>query len=241
MRSEDKLDFSRRISPSQLPELMDGECSYAEFRDCLRDIEQVNHWLLGYRPTLHWLEKAWSSFGQRPHILDAGSGHGDLLRRIERWAQQRRLPVLLTGIDLNPYAAQAAAEATASDSHIRWITGDALYYVPDVPVDAIVSSLMTHHLEDEEVVTLLQWMESTARTGWFISDLERSENSYHAFRWLAKLVRWHPFVQHDGPVSIRRAFRREDWEILLERAGIPRSEVTIEQWRPGKLCVGRIR
>ena len=55
MRSSAQIDFSRRVSPRELPELMDGDCSYEDFRDCLRSLETVNRWLLGYRPTLVWL------------------------------------------------------------------------------------------------------------------------------------------------------------------------------------------
>jgi len=36
-------------------------------------------------------------------------------------------------------------------------------------VDIVVSSLMAHHLEDEEIVALLRWMEATAQVGWFIT------------------------------------------------------------------------
>ena len=54
---------------------------------------------------------------------------------------------------------------------------DALLYRSAKPVDIIVSSLMTHHLEDDQIVTMLKWMETTARIGWFINDLDRSEVS----------------------------------------------------------------
>src|SRR5271170_3423069 len=57
MWSSAQIDFSRRVSPRELPELMDGDCSYEDFRDCLRSLEKVNRWLLGYRPTLRWLER----------------------------------------------------------------------------------------------------------------------------------------------------------------------------------------
>ena len=50
---------------------------------------------------------------------------------------------------------------------------------------------------------------------------------------------WHRFVRHDGPVSFRRAFRKEDWVRLLAAAEVPREAVTVEHWRPGRLCVGR--
>ena len=145
----------------------------------------------------------------------------------------------MTGIDLNPNAARAASESTPKELGIAWVTGDALEYRPEKPVDFVVSSLLAHHLEDAEVVALLRWMEATAQVGWFINDLERSEWSCQMFGWLGGMVEWHRFVRHDGPVSFRRAFRAEEWVRLLAAAEVPREAVTVEHWRPGRLCVGR--
>jgi hypothetical protein len=141
----------------------------------------------------------------------------------------------LTGIDLNPHAARAAAESTPKELGITWGIGDAMVYQPEKPIDVVVSSLLAHHLEDEEIVALLRWMEATVKVGWFINDLERAEWSYRMFKW----VRWHRIVRHDGPVSFRRAFRKEDWLRLLAAAEVPLKAVTVERWQPGRLCVGR--
>jgi 2-polyprenyl-3-methyl-5-hydroxy-6-metoxy-1,4-benzoquinol methylase len=234
-----EIDFGPRISPRELPELMDGDCSYEDFRSCLRSLEQVNRWLLGYRPTLAWLGRLPRETREPVHIVDVGSGGGDLLRQIAGWARRRGIAVQLTGIDLNPYAARAAAESTPKQLGIAWVTGDALVYSPEKPADIVVSSLMTHHLEDEEIIALLRWMEATTQAGWFINDLERSELSSRMFARVAGIVGWHRFVRHDGPVSFRRAFRQEDWLRLLAAAQVPRDAATVEHWRPGRLCVGR--
>jgi 2-polyprenyl-3-methyl-5-hydroxy-6-metoxy-1,4-benzoquinol methylase len=241
MRSSTEIDFKFRVSPRDLPELMDGDCSYEDFRECLRSLEQINRWLLGYRPTLDWLRRHAGGLSRPLHIVDVGSGGGGLLRQIAGWARRRGVAVQLTGIDLNPYAARAATESTPKDLGITWVTGNALAYQPEKPVDVVVSSLMAHHLENEEIVALLRWMEGTASIGWFINDLERSELSCRMFRLLDKLAGWHRFVQHDGPVSFRRAFREEDWVRLLGEAQIPLEAVTSEHWRPGRLCVGRLK
>ena len=234
-----EIDFGRRVPPRELPELMDGNCSYEDFRDCLHSLEQVNRWLLGYRPTLAWLERLPREPHEPVHIVDVGSGGGDLLRQIAGWARRQGIAVQLTGIDLNPYAAWAAVESTPQELGISWVTGDALEYRPDKPVDIFVSSLTAHHLEDDEIIALLRWMEATAQIGWFINDLERSERASRMCGWVAGVVGWHRFVRHDGPVSFRRAFREEDWVRLLAAAEIPREAVTVEHWRPGRLCVGR--
>lgn len=239
MGSSAQIEFRQRISPRDLPELMDGDCSYEDFRGCLRSLEQINRWLLGYRPTLAWLERQTRGSHDPMHIVDVGSGGGDLLRQIAGWARRHGIAVQLTGIDLNPYATRAAAECTPTEFGIEWVSGNALEYQPEKPVDIVVSSLMTHHLEDEEVIALLRWMEATAGVGWYINDLERSEWSSRMFGWLERVVGWHRFVRHDAPVSFMRAFREEDWERLLTAAEIPWAAATVEHWRPGRLCVGR--
>ena len=235
MWSSAQIDFSERVSPRDLPELMDGDVSYEDFRACMSSLETVNRWLLGYRPTLTWLDQMVPTSSNPVHIVDVGCGGGDMLRRIAGWARRRGIAVRLTGIDLNPYAARVAAESTPKELGITWVTGDAMLYRPEEPVDIVVSSLMAHHLEDEEIVSLLRWMEATVQVGWFINDLERSKRSSRMFGW----VRWHWLVRHDGPVSFRRAFRKEDWERLLALAEIRQETVTVEKWRPGRLCVGR--
>jgi SAM-dependent methyltransferase len=235
MWSSREIDFSQRVSPSDLPELMDGDVSYEDFRACMRSLETVNRWLLGYRPTLTWLDQVVPTSSDPVHIVDVGCGGGDMLRQIARWAERKGIAVRLTGIDLNPYAARAAVESTPKELGITWVTGDAMLYRPEKPVDIVVSSLMAHHLEDEEIVSLLRWMEATVQVGWFVNDLERSKRSSRMFGW----VRWHWLVRHDGPVSFRRAFRKEDWVRLLAAAEVPQEAVTVEKWRPGRLCVGR--
>jgi len=235
------MDFSRR---AYLSELMDQPCTYGELRDCLRDLERVNKVTFAYRPTLLWLQHlARTSSGSRPlHIVDVGSGGGDMLRRLERWGNSRQIELKLTGIDLNPFAVQAAKRKTTKNSRIRWIAGNAYSFDHiSEPIDAVISSLFTHHLEDAEIARFLGWMESVSQRGWFINDLSRGPKSYFAFKALAAIFNWHHFVKHDGPVSIRRAFQREDWERYAQDAGLPLDVLRIESRWPGRLTVARFK
>lgn len=241
MRSEMAVDLSRRAAPSELPEWMDEDCTYDDFRQCLLDLGRVNRLTLSYRPTLAYLDRLHSKVKSPSplRIVDVGSGGGDMLRHIEVWARRRGIAVELTGIDLNPYAARAAREFAATDSRIIWITGDA--YIHAGPVDVVLSSLFTHHLEEDEIVRFLAWSEATARQGWFVNDLCREATPYKLFGLMAKVMRWHQFVQHDGPVSFRRSFREEDWRRMLAKAHIAVESVRLSRWTPGRLCVERIK
>jgi SAM-dependent methyltransferase len=237
----DGVDLSKRAAPSELPEWMDEPCSYADFRKCLVDLGQVNRLTLAYRPTLDFLDRLVArSRSQRPlHIVDVGSGGGDMLRHVEVWAKRREVPVRLTGIDLNAYAARAATELAGDAQGIEWITGDAFSYSGEV--DVVLSSLFTHHLEEAEIVRFLAWSEAIAKRGWFVNDLCREAVPYKSFGVLAKVFGWHRFVQHDGPVSFRRSFREEDWRRLLEGAGIDSANARLQRWTPARLCVGHVK
>ena len=226
-----------------LPELMDQPCSYAELQGCLRDIERVNRLTFAYRPTLSWLNDLVLSQPKRPaslHIVDVGCGSGGMLRSIRAWANKRELAVTLTGIDLNGDAVRAAREAS-NDAPIQWVHGDAFSYQAVGGVDVVISSLLTHHLEEPAIIQFLAWMEATTRMGWFINDLHRRPVPYHLFRLLTRVLPFHRFVQHDGLVSIRRSFRVDDWQRLCHDAGLRLADIAIEEYRPARLCVGRMK
>jgi SAM-dependent methyltransferase len=222
------------------PEWMDDpSADPATLAACLRDLERVNRMSLGYRPTLGFLARiaragAWPARGLS--VLDAGSGHGDTLRRIAAWAAARRLPVRLTGVDLLPAATAAARAATGPNSPITFRTGDALAEAG--PVDVILSALFAHHLDDATLPRFLAWMERTATLGWFVNDLHRHWLPREVVRHTSRALRMHAFVQHDGPVSISRGFTRADWAAHLATARI---EAKVEWWMPFRLCVARLR
>jgi SAM-dependent methyltransferase len=232
------VDFSRR---ADTPELMDDPTvDFETFRACLVDLAKVNRLTLAYRPTMAFLDRLhagglWPQ--DRPAvILDVGSGYGDMLRRVGRWAKARSLDVRLQGLDRNPWAARAAERVPGSDG-VQWLSEDLFDHRGGA--DVVLSSLFAHHLDDAGLVRFMQWQETNARIGWFVNDLLRHPFSYYGFALLSRAMLWHRFVRHDGPVSIGRAFRPDDWTVLLARAGV--RQARLEPWFPFRLCVSRVR
>lgn len=215
----------------------------ATFRDCLTDLAAVNRWTMARPPTLAWLARATRDLprGSRFTLVDVGSGQGDMLRAIHRWATKRGLVPELTGIDLSPWSATSALAVTPTDMAIDYRTGDVFEAHFERAPDFVISSLVAHHLDDDQLVGFLRWMEATAQKGWFVNDLHRHAIAYHGFRALSGAMRWHRFVRHDGPLSVARAFRRDDWERLIARAGLDRATIALQWKLPFRLCVGRIR
>lgn len=238
------LQRSRR---ALVPELMDTELvSFEDFRECLRDLSQANVLSLGYRPTLTFLDDLRRAgrlpTGRPVRILDVGSGYGDTLRHVWRWAATNHVQVALVGVDLNPWSARAAREATPATMDIEWVTANVFDYAETAePADVIVSALFTHHLADEDVVRFVAWMEQKAGVAWFVNDLHRAHVAHGFFRGLSSIMPWHRFVRHDGPVSIARAFRHRDWARTLRLAKVSPEGARTRWFFPYRLCVERVR
>lgn len=170
------IDLFRRNSLTQLMDSADTD--FETFRACLVDLSKVNYLTLAYRPTLRFFEHLARS-GRLPAdrsitVVDVGSGFGDMVRKIDRWAVRRGFKVDLTGVDQNPLSARAAEEVTALGRPIRFVAANIFAYQPPSQVDIVISSLMTHQMGDTSLIRFLSWMEANAAIGWFVNDLRRS-------------------------------------------------------------------
>jgi SAM-dependent methyltransferase len=237
----ESLDFSQR---AQLDEEIDGPCEYEDLRDCLRDLAVVNRLVFAHRPIFTWLNGIADSLVDRSaplRVVDVGCGYGDMLRRIERWAARRKLAVELIGVDINANGLRAARESTPATSEIRWVLGDATACEETTDADVILASAMTHHLTEAELVHLLEWMERTARVGWYVCDLHRMPVPYRIFSIAMRGPWWHRFIRPDGLRSIRRSFVVEDWLRICAAAGLNLKVIEIREYRPARLCVERTK
>ena len=235
------------------PEIMDGEdFSPREYEKTLEELELINRLTNGYQPTLQalddllqLLQKTNRTDGKEKkkrniRILDIGFGYGDTLRAISRWAEAKKIPVELIGVDLNPQARRLAEKATPDEMGIRYLTAD-VFKMPTVNggFDVIVNSLFMHHLRDQEIVRVLRWMTENAKLGWVINDLHRHPIAYHFIKHATKLTGFSRLICNDAPLSVERSFRRSDWRGYLAEAGLPESAVSIRwhfPFRYGLTC-----
>lgn len=237
------LDFSQR---AQVEEEMDGPCSYEELRRCLRHLAIVNRLTLAHQHTLRWLDGVLGAArglnsARRFRLVDIGCGYGDMLRLIEQWAEKRGIQMELIGADINPNAIRAAREATPECSRIQWVLGEASTSPQTQAVDLVTSCGVFHHLSEPEIIRLLAWMERTATVGWYITDLHRKPVPYRVFDLLMRGPWWQRFIRTDGLRSIRRSFLAEDWQRMCRQAGIDAAAIRMEERRPARLCVGRVK
>ena len=219
-------------------ELMDSEDLDADtYAAVVRDLAKVNTLTLARQPTLRFLKEI-APKRESIRILDVGFGDGDMLRAIAKWSRAVGQPVELVGIDLNPRSALAASASTPADMAIEYRTGD-YADLSGGAWDVILSSLVAHHMTHGQLINFLQFMDKEATRGWFINDLHRHGVAWTGFPLLARLMRWHAIVRHDGQLSIARSYRHGEWGSILAEAGVSGARVT--HIFPFRLCVAKFR
>ena len=207
------------------------------YAQVLNDLARVNGVTLARRPTLNFLRRLPRQ--SRPlRILDVGFGDGDMLRSIFRWSVQHKIPVALTGIDLNPRSAAIAADQTPDEMGIDYRTGD-YADLAGHGWDVILSSLVAHHMGQDQLAAFLRFMSAEAKCGWFINDLHRHIFAYLGYPLLARIMGWHRIVREDGQLSIARSYRPAEWPPILNEAGVRGARVF--RTFPFRLCVEQIR
>ena len=197
----------------------------------LDELETINTWLGGYQPVLDALARLRGRFpaGRPLRVADLGSGGGDTLRHVARWARRNGVSVELTGIDANQFMLDYAAAKSQDFPEISYRQLDIFSAeFRAEPYDVLTCSLFCHHFTDAELVPLLRQWRQQARVAVVVNDLHRHWLAYHSIKWLTRLLGGSYLVQHDAPLSVARAFLRTDWELLLRRAGITRYEL---RWR----------
>lgn len=199
-----------------------------ELAGALEELRWVNRLLGGYATTMAALAPYLRARRGHPvRILDLGTGAADHPEHVVRWADHHGADVHVVGLDANAAAIAHARDAVDRrlPSHlarrIELVVGDALEPPFEAgSFDVVHAALFCHHFADAELVRLLAAMNRLARDGVVVNDLHRHALAYGSILFLATLLPVTSMFRHDGPLSVRRAFTREELRAVAERAGL---------------------
>jgi 2-polyprenyl-3-methyl-5-hydroxy-6-metoxy-1,4-benzoquinol methylase len=215
------LSFTKR---SKEKELLDrNDIPFEDIRLNMKELDLINSRLGGHRITL----KGFRSFlsgrekKEKLYITEIGCGGGDNLRMIKNFADINGIEVDLTGVDINPECIQYAS-SLKENKGIRFIKADYIHYTPEHKPDVIFSSLFCHHFTGPELVYMVKWMKENSGLGFFINDLHRHPLAYYSIGLLTKLFSKSYLVKHDAPLSVRRGFKKNEWENIFHKASADR-------------------
>ena len=219
-------------------ELMDGDdIPFAAMAQTLKELNIVNTRLGGHAITLRGVRK-FANDKTHLTICEIGCGGGDNLFAIYKYCQKNNIPVDFIGIDMNAECI-AFAKQQYPQLPCRWICSDyALVDFDDMKPDIIFSSLFCHHFTDEQMVQMLQWLQTNSSRGFFINDLHRHWLAFYLIKYITRFFSRSYLVKNDASLSVARSFRKKDWNDLFARAGVRLHSIKW-QWAFRWLVVGK--
>ncbi|MEI9943736.1 MAG: methyltransferase domain-containing protein [Chitinophagaceae bacterium] len=201
-------------------ELMDlPGVPFKAMEDLLKDLNIVNSRLGGHAITLRGLKK-FISQKQPVTVCEIGCGGGDNLFAIYKYCSKKNISVNFIGIDISEECI-AFAKQRYPQLNCQWICSD--YVLVDIqqnPPTIIFSSLFCHHLTDEQLIQMLQWLKKNSSHGFFINDLHRHWLAYYLIKYITRFFSRSYLMKNDACLSVARGFRKEEWKKLLDQSGI---------------------
>lgn len=177
----------------------------------LQELAVVNRWLGGYRISELALKDIQRNFDFHTFI-DIGCGGGDTLHRLLPFLPEE---VKIEGWDLKADCLNFAQKHYAHP-RIHWQLGDFRQAVHQRPTGVLFhASLFFHHFSNQEIIDFISEI-TAAGHALIINDLERHRFAKNSIAWITQLWPGATYlVKHDAPLSVERAFVREDWEKML--------------------------
>jgi SAM-dependent methyltransferase len=220
----------------------------------LRDLRRVNRWLGGVSLSAAAIE-ALAAHRDELTLIDVGTGGADIPLALLERARRRGRRLAVVGVDSRPEVLAAAAFATpglpsADGLDLVVADGRTLPY-PDRSFDVAHASLVLHHLAPHDTVALLREMRRVARLGVVVNDLDRSRIGWVGAWLLGHLLTTNRYTRHDAPISVLRAYRRDEVaatrsprcprQPLSTTQGDPIRRAPADERRPDRACRCRDR
>lgn len=202
-----------------------------ELRKNLKEFAIINKWLGTERTLIDALEKIYlkysaSIFKQKIRIADLGCGGGDVLLSIQRWAQHKNIAIDLVGIDCHPAIVEYAQTKTRSYANIQiWLIDIFSKAFREESFDIVCLNNVCHHFSDSEIISLIEDLKSRTCLAVIINDLERHPIAYYAIKWIAKGLGLSTLAQHDGPLSVLKAFNSQDLKKYMAQLPVHSFEI----------------
>jgi 2-polyprenyl-3-methyl-5-hydroxy-6-metoxy-1,4-benzoquinol methylase len=185
----------------------------------LKELEFINKYLGGHTVSLNGLKEIVNN-SKMYNILDIGCGGGDSLKAIAKWSKQENYKIHLTGIDLKQDCIKYAQNNCKNYDVISFRCDDfRTAFSKKMKIDIVHASLFCHHFTENEIIEFIKLC-SDNKAIFLINDLERNPIAYYSIKLLTTLFSKSSLVKNDAPLSVMRGFKKAEWNILLQKAGI---------------------
>jgi 2-polyprenyl-3-methyl-5-hydroxy-6-metoxy-1,4-benzoquinol methylase len=216
---------------AEAAELMDDfSIGGAELREALRQLRLLNRIFVASAPTLYGVKRLWEK-ANKPRslsILDVGAGSGDVNRQLLKWADEQGIQLAIRLVDLTEEACEEARLFFHNEPRVQVRQGD-LFALPEGSADIVTGTQFLHHFEEAELPRAVASMLGVSRLGVVINDIHRHWIAWAAVWLTTRMISSNRYILNDGPLSVAKGFRADDWRKLGQMLGLPAIDY---KWRP---------
>ncbi|MFU8861894.1 MAG: methyltransferase domain-containing protein [Cyclonatronaceae bacterium] len=199
-----------------LRELMDDpECDLKLLENTYRQFSTINRLLAGWEKVFTRYILPHCRPGQRYTLLDLGSGGGDLAVYIANLSRKydREIQVYATDTDQRAYLYalknHGGKDVLFMDDSLDQIAST------DMQFDFVISNHLMHHLQEDELKTIMETAAGICERSIIFNDIRRSPAGYVLFSTAIRPFFWNSFIIPDGLMSIRRSFTKRELERVV--------------------------
>lgn len=204
-------------------EIMDDLGCQGEVVDqTLRELEFINKWLGGNHVTVDAFKKLIRGHEQETiTVVDLGCGSGDMLRLLSDWGTRNKIHLKLIGIDANPHIIAFAKKRCADHPEIEFEAVDIFSEeFRRKKFDVAMGTLFYHHFDSAQLTSFFAGLREQTRLGIIVNDIHRHPLAYYSIKWLTWLFSRSAMVKFDAPLSVLRAFKKNELTKILNDAGM---------------------
>ncbi|MDZ7658883.1 class I SAM-dependent methyltransferase [Fodinibius sp.] len=159
----------------------------------------------------------------RPHLnqhsqfsfLDIGFGGGDIPIKLAAWLQEDGINFKITAIDPDPRAMEFAQTLDMS-SNIEFLQCELSELNPETQqFDFVLSNHLVHHLDEQELISILQQAKKLCSKSVLFNDLRRNDWAYLLFNIFSRPFFRNSFITEDGLISIKRSYTKNELAAII--------------------------
>lgn len=197
----------------------------------LEEFVVLNKYLGGRTTLMQAFNKIYDSckdsfINKKLTIADLGCGAGDLLIEIHHWAKRMNIAIDIIGFDYNQTIVDFAKSKTQGYQNISIKKID--LFSPEFKeysFDIVCFNTVCHHFSDEQLIQLISALKNKTKLAMIINDLRRNFIAYYAIKWITKLFNLSKLAQHDGPLSVLKAFNKNELKEYLLKSNIKNAQI----------------
>jgi len=203
-------------------EILDGQSfTKEELFQNLKELQLVNQFLGGHANSAKAFENCLKNGFVPDAVVDIGCGGGDTMEYLQKKFGNKLPGVQWIGSDLNPWCLEYA-KGKHPGNGIQYIQSD----FREIKAGKILfhASLFFHHFPNEEITEFLRKIKSMG-AALAINDLHRHSLAYASIAAIGKAPGISRLFRNDAPLSVKRGFTIQDWDLILKNAGYENIEV----------------